>query len=283
MRRLSARLVENLTLPPGGGDVVPALGEALSRVRGRPVRLRAAAFPPLTASGLWVDRVDHDLIVYEENTEPEHQLVIIGHEAWHMFQGHCGGVTHHGPVASRASGGEASTVLADVVASVTASETGVPEPGKHGTAENGPGEYGRPAAPGPRDPGAAGSRPATPPTTRSAPPRSAQARSTRPWSTPPGTVKAGGPEAEAVEAAGTAGAARGRPVKPRHVASVFAAFPFAGRGDTREGEEERDAERFGFRFATDVQRALHETRPPGEAHDLAGRIQASMVHRIRRI
>ncbi|MCH0563104.1 hypothetical protein [Streptomyces sp. MUM 2J] len=272
MRRLSARLVENLTLPPGGGDLVPALGEALSRVRGRPVRLRGAAFPPLTASGLWVDRVDHDLIVYEENTEPEHQLVIIGHEAWHMFQGHCGDVTHHGPVASRAAGDGTAAVLADVVASVTTPEAGPPPTGARGPAEDGREEHARPADPGPRAPGPAGSRTPTSPADR---PSSAPLRSA-----PPGAPKTGPAEAKAAK---TAGSARARTTKPRHATSVFAAFPFTARGATREADEERDAERFGFRFATDVQRALHETRPLTEAHDLAGRIQASMVHRIRRI
>ncbi|QIJ64444.1 hypothetical protein [Streptomyces sp. JB150] len=88
MRRLSARLVDGLRPLLAAEEVIPATARALSDVRGRPVHLRQAVFPPFTASGVWVDRTDHDLIVYEENTDPEHQLVIIGHEAWHMFQGH---------------------------------------------------------------------------------------------------------------------------------------------------------------------------------------------------
>jgi hypothetical protein len=87
MRRLSARLVENLRTAATEKDDILSMGQALGRVRGRPVKLRAAAFPPMTASGSWVDGTSHDLIVYEENTDPEHQLVIIGHETWHMFQG----------------------------------------------------------------------------------------------------------------------------------------------------------------------------------------------------
>ncbi|MFF2205200.1 toxin-antitoxin system, toxin component [Streptomyces sp. NPDC058145] len=119
MRRLSARLIKNMRQLAGDEDVIPLIGEALSQVRGRTVRLRKAAFPPMTASGLWVDRTRHDLIVYEQNTEPEHQLVIIGHEAWHMFQGHCNHAITHGPAASRALPSEETADLARLVAAVS--------------------------------------------------------------------------------------------------------------------------------------------------------------------
>ncbi|MFF1411566.1 toxin-antitoxin system, toxin component [Streptomyces sp. NPDC058289] len=194
MRRLSAQLVRNLEPPAGEGDVIPAIGRALSLVRGRPVRLRSAAFPPATASGLWVDRAGHDLIVYEENTDREHQLVIIGHEVWHMLQGHCGGSTHHGPTTSRAGMSVPAAVLAELVAvmsDVANTELSLTE-------------------------------------FRDAP------------------------------------------------------LHFAMRADTRQIDEEVDAERFGFRFATDVQAALEEARLSADPQDLAGRIQASMAHRFRR-
>ncbi|MEU9802647.1 toxin-antitoxin system, toxin component [Streptomyces sp. NPDC051000] len=194
MRRLSARLVRNLQPPASDGDVIPEIGQALSRVRGRPVRLRSAAFPPATASGLWVDRISHDLIAYEENTDREHQLVIIGHEAWHMFQGHCGSVTHHGPGASRAGVNEETVALAklmNVISDVVNADL----------------------------------------------------------------LPAG---------------------------RMDAALHVATRTDTRQVEEEVDAERFGFRFATDVQAVLEEARSSADPQDLAGRIQASMAHRFRR-
>ncbi len=114
MRRLSAQLVSGLRPFADDTEVVPAMGRALSLVRGRPVRLRSAVFPPATASGVWIDRTDHDLIVYEENTSPEHQLVIVGHEAWHMFAGHG---TDLG-AAARADGTEAARRLAGFVAAV---------------------------------------------------------------------------------------------------------------------------------------------------------------------
>lgn len=105
MRRLSARLLESLPTPDGDADLIPLLGQALTTVRGRTVRLPAAAFPPMAASGLWVDRTSHDQILYEENTDPEHQLVVIGHEAWHMFHGdRTDTALHHGPSSRRAVG-----------------------------------------------------------------------------------------------------------------------------------------------------------------------------------
>jgi hypothetical protein len=100
----------------------------------------------------------------EENTGPEHQLVIIGHEAWHMFQGHghTGTGGDHAPAASRA------------------------------------------------------------------------------------------------------------------------AFHCAARTEGHRVREKLEAEHFGFRFATDVRAVLREDRSPGDPHDLAGRIRASMAHRFQR-
>ena len=94
MRRLCGELVTELTLPVPArpADLYAALCEAMSRRRGRPVLFRTAAFPPGTASGLWLDMADQDLVVVEERTAPDHQLVILGHELWHMKAGHCG---HH--------------------------------------------------------------------------------------------------------------------------------------------------------------------------------------------
>ncbi|MFB7330016.1 toxin-antitoxin system, toxin component [Streptomyces adustus] len=94
MRRLCGELVAELSpsAPLAPADLYTALCEAMSRRRGRPVRFRTAAFPAGTASGLWVDLSDQDLVVVEERTAPDHQLVILGHELWHMQAGHHG---HH--------------------------------------------------------------------------------------------------------------------------------------------------------------------------------------------
>ncbi|MCT9105247.1 toxin-antitoxin system, toxin component [Streptomyces mirabilis] len=74
---------------------------------GRPVTLSIRPFPETIANsttGLWLDLEDQDLIVVEENLEPDHQLVVLGHELWHMYEGR-GGHNHLGgaAVAARAA------------------------------------------------------------------------------------------------------------------------------------------------------------------------------------
>ncbi|WP_433572850.1 toxin-antitoxin system, toxin component [Streptomyces sp. CA-251247] len=101
MRRLCALLSTSLELPV---PVDPArlfeeLAATLSAHRQRELRLRFVAFPPGTVSGIWADRGDHDLIAVEEAAAPQHQLVILGHEIWHMHAGHGGG--HAGTSAAR--------------------------------------------------------------------------------------------------------------------------------------------------------------------------------------
>ncbi|MFC9281977.1 toxin-antitoxin system, toxin component [Streptomyces collinus] len=114
MRRLCAELVGGLTLPAQAPphEVYRALCEAMSRRRGRPVHFRTAAFPPGTASGLWLDMTDRDLVVVEERTAPDHQLVILGHELWHMQADHVG---HHvaGLGAGAGAGAGVATRLLD--------------------------------------------------------------------------------------------------------------------------------------------------------------------------
>ncbi|MGI5459571.1 toxin-antitoxin system, toxin component [Streptomyces sp. CA-249302] len=103
MRRLCGELVAELTLPVPASptDLYGALCAAMSRRRARPVHFRTAAFPPDTASGLWLDMTDQDLVVIEERTAPDHQLVILGHELWHMQAGHCGRHVEGTKVAAR--------------------------------------------------------------------------------------------------------------------------------------------------------------------------------------
>lgn len=194
MRRLSAQIVRNLIPPADGDHVIPSIGEALSRLRGRPVRLRKLPFPPATASGLWIDRTSRDLIVYEENTDPEHQLVIIGHEAWHMFQDHCRSGLDHDPAASRAGQGRTQDALAAFIA--RAAEIDDAEP--------------------PLD------------------------------------------------------------------ARTDAAIHCASRAEAQDMREELEAERFGIRFATDVQAALEGAFSNADPQNRAGRIQLSMTHRFTR-
>ncbi|MFE7171031.1 toxin-antitoxin system, toxin component [Streptomyces sp. NPDC057616] len=103
MRRLCQELVGELTLtaPARPDELYGALCAAMSRRRGRPVHFRTAAFPAGTASGLWLDMTDQDLVVIEERTAPDHQLVILGHELWHMTAGHRGRHVEGARVAAR--------------------------------------------------------------------------------------------------------------------------------------------------------------------------------------
>jgi hypothetical protein len=128
MRRLGSRLFAALDVPDSDDTLLPAVGRAVAQVRGRPVRLHAVAFPPELASGLWIDRAGQDVIAYERNTDLDHQLVIIGHEVWHMFEGHCGSPTAHGPAASRALGDALPDALRELVAGICADgSAGTPE------------------------------------------------------------------------------------------------------------------------------------------------------------
>ncbi|WP_320779649.1 toxin-antitoxin system, toxin component [Streptomyces sp. CRN 30] len=111
MRRLCGELVGGLPpiAPEDPAGLHTALCDAMSRRRGRPVRHRMAAFPSGTASGLWLDMADQDLIVIEERTAPDHQLVILGHELWHLHAG------HHGHHVEGTAGAPAAAVAARLV------------------------------------------------------------------------------------------------------------------------------------------------------------------------
>ncbi|MDO0938065.1 toxin-antitoxin system, toxin component [Streptomyces sp. DG2A-72] len=120
MRRLCGELVAELALPAPARpeELYGALCDAMSRRRGRPVHFRTAAFPPGTASGLWLDMADQDVVVVEERTAPDHQLVILGHELWHMKAGHCSHHVEGAAVAARLLSDEAD--LEDTVRRIAA-------------------------------------------------------------------------------------------------------------------------------------------------------------------
>ncbi|MGW0707211.1 hypothetical protein ACWD4G_14840 [Streptomyces sp. NPDC002643] len=105
MRRLSARLVAGLarTAPRDGDDgVFDPLCRVVSGLRGRPVVLRWTRFPPNTASGVWVELAEMDLLaIRDDAADVEHALVIWGHEVWHMMEGHRGALTLAGPASAR--------------------------------------------------------------------------------------------------------------------------------------------------------------------------------------
>jgi hypothetical protein len=117
MKALSATLIAGLAQAGSAADeIFTALGGILSDLRGRPVVLKRAPFPPNTASGLWLDLPDMDIVAVREDTaNSEHEHVILGHEIWHMFKGHCAAHTSAGPAVARAHSDHAAA--AEAVAS----------------------------------------------------------------------------------------------------------------------------------------------------------------------
>ncbi|MEU6577434.1 toxin-antitoxin system, toxin component family protein [Streptomyces sp. NPDC046805] len=81
--------------PSGTGELCRVLcAEMSARRGGRPVELRFERFPDeIDVTGLWVEFADFDLVIVEERAEAMQQLVILGHELWHLHAGHR---HHHG-------------------------------------------------------------------------------------------------------------------------------------------------------------------------------------------
>ncbi|GAA5706167.1 hypothetical protein [Streptomyces avermitilis] len=121
MKELSAKLLTHLAIAaPRDEEIFTALGEILTDLRSRPVVLKRTAFPPGTASGLWLDLEDMDIIaVRDDAANGEHEHVILGHEVWHMFEGHCGVHTPAGRAAARSQPPHAAAVH-DVVQQIVA-------------------------------------------------------------------------------------------------------------------------------------------------------------------
>ncbi|MDG9717102.1 toxin-antitoxin system, toxin component family protein [Streptomyces sp. DH24] len=110
MRDLASDLADAIRsgprAPAGVRDLCLALCEEMSARRGgRRVELRFERFPDeIEVTGLWVEFQDFDLVIVEERAEALQQLVILGHELWHLHAGH----GHHhavGTAAARALAG----------------------------------------------------------------------------------------------------------------------------------------------------------------------------------
>ena len=99
MRGLAAELATAVGARPRHPTDVRSLCRALceelsTRRGGRPVELRFERFPDeIEVTGLWVEFQDFDLVIVEERAEAVQQLVILGHELWHLHAGHG---HHHG-------------------------------------------------------------------------------------------------------------------------------------------------------------------------------------------
>ncbi|MFH9398626.1 toxin-antitoxin system, toxin component family protein [Streptomyces sp. NPDC017638] len=110
MRTLAADLAAAVRARPEQPDDVRQLCRALCEEmsalrRGRPVELRFERFPDeIEVTGLWVEFADFDLVIVEERAQDVQQLVILGHELWHLHAGH----RHH-----HLAGAAAARALAD--------------------------------------------------------------------------------------------------------------------------------------------------------------------------
>ncbi|MET9729574.1 toxin-antitoxin system, toxin component family protein [Streptomyces sp. NPDC006458] len=116
-RDLRAALSDRPRQPADVRELCRALCEEMSTRRGgRPVELRFERFPDeIEVTGLCLEFQDFDLVIVEERAEASQQLVILGHELWHLHAGH----RHlHGPGHAAAAhalagfGGSALTVAA---------------------------------------------------------------------------------------------------------------------------------------------------------------------------
>ncbi|GAA3251740.1 hypothetical protein Sros01_37580 [Streptomyces roseochromogenus] len=104
LRRSVGTLVEgigHLKSPVAAEVVCRALCDAMGQLRGRRIEFRTTAFPPGTASGLALNLGERDLVVVEQKTAAEHQIVITGHELRHLELGHCHGHVAEGSAAAR--------------------------------------------------------------------------------------------------------------------------------------------------------------------------------------
>ncbi|MFD5448772.1 MULTISPECIES: toxin [unclassified Streptomyces] len=91
LRELGREAAQDVERPAEPEAVMRAFCRAMSVRAGRPVELVFRAFPAdIPVSGLRLDLGDRSLVVVEERTVPEAQLVILGHELWHEEQGDCG-------------------------------------------------------------------------------------------------------------------------------------------------------------------------------------------------
>ncbi|WP_435613779.1 toxin-antitoxin system, toxin component [Streptomyces sp. 1222.5] len=93
MSELASAVAGRVEVPAEPTVLFEALCTAMAERRGRPTTLGIREFPKDIAhgtTGLWLDLEDRDLVVIEENLTPDHQLVVLGHELWHMHAGHAG-------------------------------------------------------------------------------------------------------------------------------------------------------------------------------------------------
>ncbi|MDG4790151.1 hypothetical protein O7626_30240 [Micromonospora sp. WMMD1102] len=76
----------DLPIPTEPHHVIASLCDRMAQRLDRPVRHRLVPFPP-GVSGIWAAKNDAYYILCEKNTSPWHQMLITGHEMWHIETG----------------------------------------------------------------------------------------------------------------------------------------------------------------------------------------------------
>ncbi|MFF1678383.1 toxin [Streptomyces sp. NPDC058256] len=137
MKRLVDQLNEDagreLRVPAEPDVLMQALCDAMARHVKRPIELRFRDFPVgIETSGLTLDRVTNYLVIVERRTTPPHQLVILGHELWHVGEGDCGLHLHVGGHAAAARTGHSDEgasegTVAAAAARIMLAEEGISE------------------------------------------------------------------------------------------------------------------------------------------------------------
>ncbi|MFD8371140.1 toxin [Streptomyces sp. NPDC059688] len=90
MRRLADTLIGSMKVPALPADpeaLFDALVESAQEWRQRPLRVVLREFPPHTASGLWIEQEDRDIVIVDRRAPKWMQIVILCHELWHVHKG----------------------------------------------------------------------------------------------------------------------------------------------------------------------------------------------------
>ncbi|MBT2421917.1 toxin [Streptomyces sp. ISL-22] len=94
---------KTLDRPAEPRQVMQEFCRAMTVRTGRPIQLMFRIFPSdILVSGMRLDCGDRSIIIVEEATAPEDQLVILGHELWHEEEGDSGHHVNGLPTAARA-------------------------------------------------------------------------------------------------------------------------------------------------------------------------------------